>query len=1467
MQPPTTSSLPSAPTPGSSPHDTSTPTVDGTTMREVAVRISQYFRDFLESDFKRAQAPRRRIILTSESGFRSGMRLTPYAALDRDVWTLLGKASGEELKLSIAPRKYTRPISPTLRKVIAEQVDAIPEPAVHAIRVAVQDKALATLPKAIDNPEAWIEQVQDVLAREASAQVIRPLLAHLAGPLKEQAYWVMDSLYSAEGDLVARVADDLARVLPDVLARLLATQNPEPLRDACEHQLTLEGVRLALMGFFENFVAADAYHEFRDLETYVSTSEGLQLYLYIGVLKFAGNQYPLFYLPIEVERSPDSSGYTLRLVNQLFANKRAVDYVLQEVANGLGRAWASPLRERINYLTPEQSIFELAHLLFRQVANAVDLGGRIELSSSAPEASTSNVGLSSALHFAAFERSDEALLNDFEEIIDQAKRGGSALVDLFEGMVNGVLMKNPVPIGPNVESVWEGLPLVDRLVTDTVVPLNEEQRKVLLAVDQPQGKIIVVEGPPGTGKSHTITAIAADCALKKRSCLVLSDKPEALDVVYDKLSEAMSRVRHDRDFPNPILRLGQQATNFKRLISNQTVTQVGHYARAMRANQPKLDAERQDTAEHLKRAIAVTVETLGSVSLAQVQAMHQQEDELSKRAPDVLAALHAVEDASALSELTPLLTELDALEQYLKGLFDAADYDTPRLLARARRDMCLTTFAQNRSFEGWSWFEALDGAQLRALGTILLQFEQLRMPVFGYLFRGGAIRALELELNRLPVTRPILLKRDAAALAKVNLAANELRLKLEQEGVADAFPDGFRQLAHGTPPPTTAGTTQRVIALMHRLNPAIVDALLAHPKDDPGLWPLAIRFLHTWMATRSAFMKAPQFDYVGEKTKLERLNTSAMNTHVDSRLVEFMDHHRSDARALAGVISSRQKFPVDKFDAVKSSFPVIIAGIREFGQYMPLVPDLIDVLVIDEGSQVSVAQALPALLRAKKVVVLGDSKQFSNVKAANASIALNEKYRADLVNYFRSNVSHEAHTLERLAMFDVKKSVLEFASLAASYTVMLRKHFRSYQELIGYSSNTFYANQLQALKIRSVPLDEVIRFSEVELDGKRATRNTNEAEADFILEQLLELLEEEHPPTVGIITPFREQQTLLSKRLFGHLRGRDFEDKLRLMVRTFDSCQGDERQIIFYSMVASAGNDALNYIFPVALDNAAESVEDKLKVQRLNVGFSRAQEMIWIVHSQPLEAFRGAIGQALAFYANTLTRKDVTADQVDPNSPMEVQVLDWLKKTPFVQQHGDAIEILPQFPVGDYLRQLDPTYRHPAWRVDFLVTVQTNKGAVQIVIEYDGFQHFMKGKQVHVGNHERYLVEADVERQLTLESYGYRFLRINRFNLGKDPVQTLSDRLSRLLELAGAEPEASAVDDAIEQAVGLANKERKVCSRCGEIREQAQFHDPQLRDGAGGYGRVCMPCKDKDPARRAGPAPKAKRGRRRGRWR
>jgi hypothetical protein len=159
--------------------------------------------------------------------------------------------------------------------------------------------------------------------------------------------------------------------------------------------------------------------------------------------------------------------------------------------------------------------------------------------------------------------------------------------------------------------------------------------------------------------------------------------------------------------------------------------------------------------------------------------------------------------------------------------------------------------------------------------------------------------------------------------------------------------------------------------------------------------------------------------------------------------------------------------------------------------------------------------------------------------------------------------------------------------------------------------------------------------------------------------------------------------------------------------------------------------------------------------------------------------------------------------------------------------------------------------------------VDTETAVIYIVIEYDGFEyHFKKGASVGVGNHERYLNEADVERQLTLESYGYRFLRLNRFNLGMDPIVTLSERLEQMVSSATKADHTGAVKVISEQAGALAGKTARACERCGSIKPLALFFDKTLGDGSGGTGRVCMPCKQAD---RATARPGSRRRRRR--WR
>ena len=406
----------------------------------------------------------------------------------------------------------------------------------------------------------------------------------------------------------------------------------------------------------------------------------------------------------------------------------------------------------------------------------------------------------------------------------------------------------------------------------------------------------------------------------------------------------------------------------------------------------------------------------------------------------------------------------------------------------------------------------------------------------------------------------------------------------------------------------------------------------------------------------------------------------------------------------------------------------MIAGIRDYAEYVPLEQGLFDIVVIDEASQVSIAQAFPAFIRAKKLVVLGDRKQFSNVKTATASVEINSRDTNAILEEFQRQQTIDVNTLNRIKLFNIKTSVLEFVERIANSQIMLKKHFRGYPELISFSSKTFYGGQLQSLKIRGLPIDDVIRFTAVENDGRSEIRkNVNSAEYECIVEELRRLASFSPAPTVGIITPFAEQQSFIVQKIATVADAETLHNILRLRIMTFDSCQGEERDVIIYSMVATPQQDKLSYIFPKSLADADE-VDHALRLQRLNVGFSRAKERIHIFHSQPLEAYRSAVGKAIAHYRDQLviTRRRPDVRDTDQTSPMEARVLKWLGQTLFVQRLGDLVEIDAQFELGTYLRQIDPRYRHPAYRVDFLIKVQSRRGPINIILEYDGFSSLLK---------------------------------------------------------------------------------------------------------------------------------------------
>lgn len=509
--------------------------------------------------------------------------------------------------------------------------------------------------------------------------------------------------------------------------------------------------------------------------------------------------------------------------------------------------------------------------------------------------------------------------------------------------------------------------------------------------------------------------------------------------------------------------------------------------------------------------------------------------------------------------------------------------------------------------------------------------------------------------------------------------------------------------------------------------------------------------------------------YLSDRSEIERRLTLEMSSILDKSVLTFSETHKSDAQELRKFIRGRKQIPKSLLRGLVEAFPCIIVGIRELGAYIPFDYEIFDLVIIDEASQVSIAQALPAILRAKQAVVLGDPKQYSNVKSAFASLDINaaafSRVRSALEESLKDHPPDEQRRYrEKVKNFDVKSSILDFVRSVANYKGFLRKHFRSYNELINFSNETFYARMLQVMKIRSRPLDEIIQFHAVDPEPTPEDKaNINVAEADYIVAQISDLEASGFKGTIGIITPFTDQQRYIASRVFDSPNFGLWRSLFKIKVMTFDTCQGEERDIVFYSMVERDTDDKLRFIFPTSL--AKRSIEDEsdLKAQRLNVGLSRAKESVRFVLSKDAKMFNGEIGRALTSFASQLTKPDFATlqEQTDKRSPMEPKVLQYISQTAFYRDNESRITILPGFPMGDMLRQLDPYARVPRYKVDFLVVFKHDDNSVsRVVIEYDGAEyHFTDQEFLNEFTYDRLRATDD-----TLVSNHHRFFCCSRRN-------------------------------------------------------------------------------------------------------
>ncbi len=413
----------------------------------------------------------------------------------------------------------------------------------------------------------------------------------------------------------------------------------------------------------------------------------------------------------------------------------------------------------------------------------------------------------------------------------------------------------------------------------------------------------------------------------------------------------------------------------------------------------------------------------------------------------------------------------------------------------------------------------------------------------------------------------------------------------------------------------------------------------------------------------------------------------------------------------------------------RSAVPVWIMPLgRVVEQFRP-EDDPFDVVIIDEASQADLS-ALFLFAMARKIVVVGDDKQVSPVAIGEEIEKVSPLQQAHLDGIPNNH------------LFDGKYSIYEVARSGFGGQVMLREHFRSVPEIIQFSNMLCYDGRIRPLRESGhSKLKPAVRA--VRVKGFAEPRNTkiNLAETEEIVRLVKSCVG--NPlyagKTFGVISMVGEEQALkIEQMLRDALSPAELEGR-RLICGNPAQFQGDERDVVFISMV------------DVPQGGPLSMRETELWQQRFNVAASRAKDQMWVVYSldpavdlKPGDLRRRLIEHALQ-PENSIHQMKIEGAKAE--SPFEHEVLEHLTRAGF--------KVIAQYPVGSY-------------RID-LVVESSNK---KVAIECDGDRFHPSEKW-----------PEDLERQRILERIGWRFIRIRGSSFYRDRDGTMIEVIKELEKL------------------------------------------------------------------------------------
>jgi len=247
------------------------------------------------------------------------------------------------------------------------------------------------------------------------------------------------------------------------------------------------------------------------------------------------------------------------------------------------------------------------------------------------------------------------------------------------------------------------------------------------------------------------------------------------------------------------------------------------------------------------------------------------------------------------------------------------------------------------------------------------------------------------------------------------------------------------------------------------------------------------------------------------------------------------------------------------------ALPLWVGTLGDVEDLLPPRPSLFDLVILDEASAIDQPLAAPALLRARRAVVVGDPHQLRHV-----SFLADEQLRRAAREH---GLDDDPVLVGRL---DVRRNSIFDVAVGAAPATVLDEHFRSAPHLIDFVARRLYDGRLR-VATRSPATENCDCIDIVRLSAKRSPEGVVQREVDEVM-SLLRQLSHRGERSVGVITPFRAQADALEAAVLETFSVHDLES-LDLRVGTVHAFQGNERDVVLVSLGIGEGDTAATWRF------------------------------------------------------------------------------------------------------------------------------------------------------------------------------------------------------------------------------------------------------------------------------------------------